>query len=390
MTISQTSFSDELYVCTQCFSSENIMQSFLGNVEAPVPDVRIITSNGLSIPAHSSVLALASTVLEKILDQQPRIAPNSEKTIPILGVPCHAIVAFLRFLYSSRYSLGRTNYNNTSSCSCSSTSGNGDDQEMEMSYDIIHLNLLALSHVYAVPQLKQRCTKALAARLTVENVIDVLQLARLCDAPDLYLKCMKLISNNFKAVEMTEAWNFMHNHDPWLELEILQFIDDTESREKRRRRKKKEQCLYRHLSEAMECLEHICTQGCTAVGPVVCCTASKKKPCSKFSTCQGLQLLIIHFATCKKKVNGGCSRCKRMWQLFKLHSSVCNQNDRCRVPLCRQFKVKMEQDKKGDSARWRLLVRKEVEVAVIQKVGRGDSSLVGSGLMGTHYRGTPV
>lgn len=91
------------------------------------------------------------------------------------------------------------------------------------------IHLLALSHVYLVPQLKQRCTKDMAQRLTIENVVDVLQLARLCDAPDLYLKCMKLIANHFKAVENTEGWKFLQDHDPWLELDILQFMDESES-----------------------------------------------------------------------------------------------------------------------------------------------------------------
>lgn len=91
------------------------------------------------------------------------------------------------------------------------------------------IHLLALSHVYLIPQLKQRCTKALSERLTIENVVDVLQLARLCDAPDLYLKCMKLVANRFKSVELTEGWQFLQDHDPWLELQILQFMDEDAS-----------------------------------------------------------------------------------------------------------------------------------------------------------------
>lgn len=91
------------------------------------------------------------------------------------------------------------------------------------------MHLLALSHVYLVPHLKQRCTKGLAERLTIENVVDVLQLARLCDAPDLYLKCMKLLINHFKSVEATEGWKFLHKYDPWLELDILRFMDEDES-----------------------------------------------------------------------------------------------------------------------------------------------------------------
>ncbi|KZV06740.1 hypothetical protein F511_45778 [Dorcoceras hygrometricum] len=88
------------------------------------------------------------------------------------------------------------------------------------------------------------------------------------------------------------------------------------------------------LSEAMECLEHICSEGCTSVGPCNMDTSQRKAACSKFATCHGLQLLIIHFAACKKRVKGGCSRCSRMWQLFRLHSSICDQPEECRVPLC--------------------------------------------------------
>lgn len=91
------------------------------------------------------------------------------------------------------------------------------------------VHLLAISHVYLVPQLKQRCTKGLAEQLTIENAVDMLQLARLCDAPDLYLKCLKLISTNFKKVEKTEGWMFLQHHDPQLELEILQFMDEADS-----------------------------------------------------------------------------------------------------------------------------------------------------------------
>ncbi|XP_059644622.1 BTB/POZ and TAZ domain-containing protein 1-like [Cornus florida] len=310
--------------------------------EMPEADIQIVTSGGLRIPAHASILASSSPVLESIIDR-PAKHRSSEKTIPILGVPCDAVAVFVRYIYSSK---------------CT-------EEEMEK-YGI---HLLVLSHVFLVAPLKQRCTKGLAERLMMENVVDVLQLARLCDAPDLYLKCMKMLSNNFKAVEKTEGWKFLQKHDPRLELEILQFMDENESRKKRTRRHREEQSLYLELSEAMECLEHICSDGCTSVGPYDKEPKKNKEPCSKFSTCQGLQLLIRHFATCKKRVNGGCSRCKRLWQLLRLHSSICDQPDLCRVPLCRQFKLKVQQEKKkGDDARWRLLVRKVVSAKAISSL----------------------
>ncbi|GFP88452.1 BTB/POZ and TAZ domain-containing protein 2 [Phtheirospermum japonicum] len=304
-----------------------------GAGEMPEPDIHVVTSGGERIPAHSKILASASPVLENIIER-PQKNRTTGRKIPILGVPYDAVSIFLQFIYSSK---------------CS-------DDQMEK-YGI---HLLALSHVYSVQQLKQRCTRGLSKILSLENVVDMLQLARLCDAPDLYLRCMKLLSNHFKAVEETEGWKFLQNHDPYLELEILQFIDESELMRKRAKRHKHEQSLYAQLSEAMDCLEHICSEGCTNVGPYDMDPNKRKGPCSKFSTCQGIQLLIKHFGTCKKRVNGGCLRCKRMWQLFRLHSSICDRPDECRVPLCRQFKLKAQQDRRVSDARWRLLVRKVV------------------------------
>ncbi|RZC92646.1 hypothetical protein C5167_007568 [Papaver somniferum] len=295
-------------------------------------DVKILTSNGLKIFANSIILGSSSKVLEKILDR-PSKYQNSVKVIPILGVPCDAVTAFIQFLYSSR-------------CTEEEIDGYG-------------IHLLALSHVFSVQQLKQRCTKGLSTRLMVENVVDVLQLARLCDAPDLYLKCMRFLSKEFKAVKRTEGWKFLRANDAVLELEILQYLDEIESRDKKRSRSKEERGIYLELSEAMECLEHICTEGCTNVGPYDREPTKKTGPCEKFSTCQGLQGLIKHFAMCEKRMNGGCCRCKRMGQLLKLHASICDQDDhRCKVPLCRQFKLKNQLERKAADGRWRLLVKR--------------------------------
>ncbi|TKY55289.1 BTB/POZ and TAZ domain-containing protein 2 [Spatholobus suberectus] len=307
----------------------------------PEPDVFIHTSHGTRIPAHAGILASVSPVLENFIDR-PRKHRSFETIIQIHGVPCDAVTAFVRFLYSSR---------------CT-------EEEM----DKYGMHLLALSHVYMVPQLKQRCIKGLTQRLTTDNVVDVLQLARLCDAPDLHLRCMKLLANNFKAVEATEGWKFLVKHDPWLELDILRFIDEHETRKKKSRRHREEQGLYAQLSEAMECLEHICTEGCTNIGPYDAEVKRERRPCGRFATCQGLQVLIRHFATCQRRVSGGCLQCKRMWQLFRLHSYVCHQTDSCKVPFCRQFQLSMQQKTRKDDPRWKLLARKVASAKVMSSL----------------------
>ncbi|KAG6384718.1 hypothetical protein SASPL_153535 [Salvia splendens] len=314
---------------------------YAGAGEMPQPDMRVFTSAGQRIWAHSKILASASPVLESMIEK----LQSTERKITISGVPFDAVHIFLQFMYFAK---------------CS-------HEQMEK----YGMHLFALSHVYSVPQLKQVCTRGLAKRLNVENVVDVLQLARLCDAPDLYLKCMRFLTNNYKAVEETEAWKFLQDHDPHLELQILQYIDETELRRKRTRRHRREQSLYMQLSEAMDCLEHLCSEGCTSVGPCDMDPNKHKGPCSKFSTCQGIQLLIKHFGACKKRGDGGCSRCTRMLQLFKLHSSICDEPDECTVPLCRQFKLKAQQDGRGNNdARWRLLVKKVVSARTISSLSR--------------------
>uniref|UniRef100_A0A7N0RIK7 BTB domain-containing protein n=1 Tax=Kalanchoe fedtschenkoi TaxID=63787 RepID=A0A7N0RIK7_KALFE len=142
--------------------------------ELPPPDVLIVTSGRSRIPAHGSVLGKMSPVLDGILDMPYKRGRGSERLIPIPGVPCEAVAVFVRFLYSHR---------------C-----------VEEEIEKYGVHLLALSHVYMLPTLKQRCARALTHQLTCENVVDKLKLARLCDAPYLYLKCMKLIANHFKEI----------------------------------------------------------------------------------------------------------------------------------------------------------------------------------------------
>ncbi|CAN8254898.1 unnamed protein product [Cochlearia groenlandica] len=331
-------------------------------------DVVIVTSGNSRIPAHSCILASGSPVLMKMVNKPVRRyrGCDSKRIVKILGVPCDAVSVFIRFF--SSHSLT--------------------EDEMEK-YGI---HLLALSHVYAVKSLKQLCSKGVVKRcLTTENVVDVLHLARLCDAPDVSLMSMRLIQSRFKTVEHTEGWKFLQEHDPFLELGILQFIEEVESRKKRRRRHIKEQNLYMQLSEAMECIEHICTQGCTLVGPTNIVAYNnnnnneksthieKSKPCKAFSTCYGLQLLIRHFAICKKRTSEkGCIRCKRMLQILRLHSSICDQHDSCRVPLCRQFRKRvLEQDKKIDEdTKWKLLVRRVVSAKVMSSLCRSKEERI--------------
>lgn len=83
------------------------------------------------------------------------------------------------------------------------------------------LPLLVLSHAYAAEELKRVCECWIETKLiNTENVVDIFQLALLCDAPRLSLFCHRFIASSFKAVSATDGWNDMKTSHPILEKEI--------------------------------------------------------------------------------------------------------------------------------------------------------------------------
>ncbi|KAE8022708.1 hypothetical protein FH972_008489 [Carpinus fangiana] len=295
-------------------------------------DVYIITEDKSYIQVHSSVLSVASPVLQNIL-QQAKVK-NGTRYIKIPGVPYQAVYVFTRFLYSSCY------------------------EEEEMKQFVLHL--LVMSHSYSVPSLKRVCIYVLEQGwLTKENVIDVLQLARKCDAPRLSLICIRIIVRDFKTISSNEAWKVMKLSSPELEQELLECVVEADSRKQERSKKMEEKKVYFQLHEAMEALLHICRDGCRTIGPRDKVLKGSQVACG-FPACKGLETLVRHFSSCKTRVPGGCVHCKRMWQLLELHSRMCNEPDSCKVPLCRHFKEKMQQQMKKDEAKWKLLVSKVI------------------------------
>ncbi|GLJ16011.1 hypothetical protein SUGI_0265240 [Cryptomeria japonica] len=280
--------------------------------------------------AHSNVLSIASPVLKNLLKQQK--GKSRHHSFSITGVPYDAARVFIRFLYSSRY----------------------EQEDMQK----FALHLLVLSHVFLVPSLKLVCTQNLEhGLLTTDNVIDMIQLARLCDASRLNLLCMRLILKNFKAVSKSEGWKVMRQSNPKLEQELLESVVEADSQKQERLHKIEEKRIYLQLYDAMEALVHICRDGCRTIGPHDKDLDDTMGPCN-FPACKGLESLVRHFAGCKTRVPGGCVHCKRMWQLLELHSRMCYEPDVCKVPLCRHFKEKVQQQSKKDEVKWKVLVSK--------------------------------
>lgn len=317
-------------------------------LRAAAADVRVVTSDGRSIAAHSYVLASASPVLEQMIDRARR-GWDAECTIRVLGVPSAAVLAFLHFLYASRVA--------------------PEEEEVVGAHGA---QLLALAHAYRVGWLKRAVEAAVSARLAPERAVDMLKLARLCDAPRLYLRCTRLAAKDFAAVERSEGWRFARRHDPALELELLQLLEGADQRRERWARERASQETYRQLGEAMVSLEHIFSGDGACADPPSPSTDRQRAPCVRARTCRGLRLLMRHFATCARKIApGGCTRCKRMLQLFRLHASVCDRPDQaCRVPLCSHFKAKMQTEKADKT--WRLLVKKVTRARVMSCLADGE------------------
>uniref|UniRef100_A0ACD5XC37 Uncharacterized protein n=1 Tax=Avena sativa TaxID=4498 RepID=A0ACD5XC37_AVESA len=176
-------------------------------------DVDVVTTGSRrKIPAHSSVLASASPVLESILQRRLQRVKESGKPgrvlVRIRGVTDDVAAAFVRLLYAGRRGDGETVV----------------DEDVERYAE----QLLVLAHAYGVPWLKRWCQEAIGSRLTPGTVVDALQLADLCDAPQLHLRCMRLLAKEFRAVERTEAWRFLRENDPWQELDVLSRLQDAD------------------------------------------------------------------------------------------------------------------------------------------------------------------
>ncbi|CAL5031384.1 unnamed protein product [Urochloa decumbens] len=326
-----------------------LLYADLDALRASAADVRIVTSDGQTIAAHSYVLASASPVLERMIDRAWRGAGGC--TIRVLGVPSDAVLAFLHLIYASRA------------------------EEQEEVVAAHGPQLLALAHAYRVPWLKRAAEAAVSARLTPDRAVDMLKLAGLCDAPRLRAACARVAAKDFAAVEASDGWRFARRHDPALELELLQLLEERDQRRERwaRERASREACG--QLAEAMDSLDRIFDAPCSAAG-------STGKPCAKGDnggdgggTCEeGLRLLMRHFAGCARKAApGGCARCKRLLQLFRLHASVCDrrpekdQDQPCRVPLCSHFTAKMQAEKADKT--WRLLVKKVTRARAMARLG---------------------
>ncbi|KAL0865451.1 hypothetical protein Bca101_044569 [Brassica carinata] len=262
-------------------------------------DTTVQTEDNYHLLAHSSILSAASPVLANLLNQSRD--REGRAYLKISGVPYEPVYMFLRY------------------------------EEYDMKKCVIPLILL--SHLYSVPSLKRVCVEVLDnGYINKENVVDVLQLGRTCDATRICFLCITMVIKDFESISQTDGWKEMIRYDPLLEQE-LEAVVEAQTRRRERRIKLEEKKTYLELYEALEALVHIYREGCVTIGP-------RDKPLVKgsqteceFRLCKGVEGALRHFLGCKSRAS--CLRCKRVRQLFQLHACVCDDSDSCGVPLCR-------------------------------------------------------
>ncbi|KAJ0236103.1 BTB/POZ and TAZ domain-containing protein 3 [Hirschfeldia incana] len=288
-------------------------------------DTYVEVDNTSRFLAHSYILAAASPVMPQLLYGSMDNKGNAH--LKFQGVPHEAVYMFIRFLYSSCY------------------------EEEEMKKYV--LPLLVLSHCYSVPSLKRVCVTVLdQGWINKENVIDVLQLSRSCDAARISFVCVSMVIRDFKSISSTEGWKVMTRGDTLLEQELVEAVVEADARKQERRKKLEDRRMYLDLYEAMEALVHIYREGCGTIGPRDKALKGKESACG-FSACKGVEGVLRHFLGCKSRAS--CAHCKRMWQLIQLHSCLCGSADSCEVPLCRNLKEQMKKMSKREESKWRLL-----------------------------------
>ncbi|XP_023316699.1 speckle-type POZ protein A-like [Trichogramma pretiosum] len=111
-------------------------------------DVKLITSDKNSIPAHRIVLAMSSPVFKAMFTHDMLERKNNSIEIP--DIPYNILIEMLRYIYTGDIVSTKT--------------------------DIV-LKLLAAADKYQIDNLKIKCEKILCAELSTENALDILEAA---------------------------------------------------------------------------------------------------------------------------------------------------------------------------------------------------------------------
>ncbi|XP_014224356.1 speckle-type POZ protein B-like [Trichogramma pretiosum] len=171
----------------------NLNSAFLSE---ELSDVRLITSDDSSIPAHKIILAMASPVFKAMFTHD--MLESKKNSIEITDTPYNILVEMLRYIYTGDIASTTT--------------------------DMI-LKLLAVADKYEINNLKSKCGKILCAELSNENAIEILIAAHRYDAKHLENEALRFVTVHMQSFVDTEKLKEITDHG--VLLNIIQSITNS-------------------------------------------------------------------------------------------------------------------------------------------------------------------
>lgn len=145
---------------------EAYVEHLKGLASAECPDLEIIISNEI-LKVHKIILASRNDVFKAMLDSQ--MIESKKNCIEITDCDPSAFKVFLAHLYTS-----------------------------QVAPEHISLDLLMIAEKYLDDSLKQRCFEKLGNEISMENLIETVQVATQFNFEELITACQKFIIENFK------------------------------------------------------------------------------------------------------------------------------------------------------------------------------------------------
>ena len=143
--------------------------------DAKFPDVTIVCQ-GKEFPCHKAILAGRSQVFEAMFSLN--FKEGMENKVEVVDVAADVIDEILRFIYR------------------------GDIRDLKDGA----ADILVAAEKYALVDLKKMCEESLCVHLTVENVLDMMDLSDLHNAANLRATALKFIVENAKEVSAQKEW----------------------------------------------------------------------------------------------------------------------------------------------------------------------------------------
>eukprot|EP00753_Platysulcus_tardus_P020841 PLAT8430.2.p1 GENE.PLAT8430.2~~PLAT8430.2.p1 ORF type:complete len:949 (-),score=328.86 PLAT8430.2:60-2840(-) len=143
-------------------------------------DITLVLDDGARLPAHKCLLVVRSEYFKSMFEGG--LAEASAKEVHLAGMSQDAVTVLLRFLYTGEVT---------------SEHEGEDGKEEELSPDVA-LELMGITNMLNMPELKNVCASAVCKVVDVENVLGAYVMAGMYDSELLRSVCLRLIGNNAK------------------------------------------------------------------------------------------------------------------------------------------------------------------------------------------------